>query len=81
LGFLPDEPFELLEEEQRDERSVFRQLTPSLRRVSIVVTWISAFRLLDCGGHRNNQSIHYHKAWKIDFTLTFKAVISSLDES
>ncbi len=55
--------FGLMEEERRDEMSVVRQkLSPSLRRLSIVVTWISAFRLLDCGGHCNNQSIHYHKA-------------------
>ena len=27
------------------------ELKPSLRRVSIVMTWISAFRFLDRGGH------------------------------
>jgi hypothetical protein len=48
------QPFELMEEERRDEMTVFRQLRPSPRRVPIVVTWISAFRLLDCGGHCDN---------------------------
>jgi hypothetical protein len=70
-----------MEEERRDDRSIFKQVeaisSPCIYRRDLDI----CFRLLDCGGHRNNQSIYYHKASKINFTMTFKAVISSLDES
>jgi len=70
------------EDERRDEMSDVRQkLRPSLRRVSIVVTWISAFSILDCGVIAIiNRSIII-KPRKLIFKMTFKALISSLDES